>query len=100
MDDAEPGSAIAEPVTPAEQARALLSWYRTAARDLPWRRDPTPYAVLLSELMCQQTRVDTALPYFERFLARWPTLEALAEADEDEVLREWAGLGYYSRARN
>ena len=91
---------IARAVDPKGQAAALLAWYRGAARDLPWRRDPTPYHVLLSELMLQQTRVDTALPYFERFTARWPTLEALAEADEDDVLREWAGLGYYARARN
>lgn len=79
---------------------ALLLWFRESARELPWRRDPTPYAVLLSELMCQQTRVETALPYFERFLTRWPTIEALAAESESAVVEAWAGLGYYSRARN
>jgi len=78
----------------------LLGWYDCHARDLPWRRDCSPYRVLLSELMCQQTRVDTAIPYFERFVARWPTLGDLAAASEQQVLGEWAGLGYYSRARN
>ncbi len=78
---------------------ALHRWYRRRARDLPWRRAPTPYRVLLSEALCQQTRVETALPYYERFVARWPTLEALAAAEEAEVLEAWAGLGYYSRAR-
>lgn len=80
--------------------RALLAWYARVARPLPWRRDPTPYAVLLSEFLCQQTRVETALPYFERFLARWPRLEDLAAASEDEIVQAWAGLGYYRRARN
>jgi A/G-specific adenine glycosylase len=81
-------------------SRRITGWYTRAARVLPWRSDPSPYHVLLSELMLQQTRVETVIPYFERFRARWPTLQALADADEDEVLREWAGLGYYSRARN
>ena len=88
-------------VAPARAlVEALLSWYGRVARDLPWRRDPVPYKVLLSELMLQQTRVDTVIPYFDRFVARWPTLEDLASASEDDVLHEWAGLGYYSRARN
>jgi A/G-specific adenine glycosylase len=78
---------------------ALLRWYRRTARELPWRSEPTPYHVLLSEFMCQQTRVETALPYFRRFVERWPTLAALAGATEDEVVEAWAGLGYYSRAR-
>lgn len=78
----------------------LLAWYAKNARDLPWRADPRPYHVLLSELMLQQTRVDTVIPYYRRFLERWPTLWDLAEADEADVLTEWAGLGYYSRARN
>ncbi|MCB9663401.1 MAG: A/G-specific adenine glycosylase [Alphaproteobacteria bacterium] len=78
----------------------LLPWYRAVARDLPWRRRPTPYQVLLSELMLQQTRVETVIPYFERFVARWPTLEALAAASDEEVLGAWAGLGYYRRARS
>jgi A/G-specific adenine glycosylase len=79
---------------------ALLAWYQGVKRDLPWRRTRDPYAILLSELMLQQTRVQTALPYYDKFLAKWPTFEALAAAPEDEVLRAWAGLGYYSRARN
>lgn len=76
-----------------------MPWYRQHARDLPWRRDPSPYHILLSELMCQQTRVDTAVPYFLRFVARWPTIEVFAQAHADEVLTLWAGLGYYRRAR-
>lgn len=78
---------------------ALVPWFRAHARLLPWRSDPTPYHVLLSELMLQQTRVDTVLPYFAKFVARWPTIEALAAAEPDEVLSAWAGLGYYRRAR-
>jgi A/G-specific adenine glycosylase len=88
------------PELPFVLARRLCDWYLVHARDLPWRRAPTPYAVLLSEIMLQQTRVDTVIPYFERFLRRWPTIADLAAADEEEVLKEWAGLGYYSRARN
>jgi A/G-specific adenine glycosylase len=79
---------------------ALLAWYDRHRRTLPWREDPTPYKVLLSELMLQQTRVDTVIPYFHAFLERWPTLADLAAADEDEVMHAWAGLGYYRRARN
>ncbi|MEZ4241984.1 MAG: hypothetical protein R3F59_38700 [Myxococcota bacterium] len=78
----------------------IVRWYADSARDLPWRRDPSPYRVLLSELMLQQTRVETVIPYFERFVARWPTLADLAAADDDEVLAAWSGLGYYARARN
>jgi len=80
--------------------RALLKWFRASARDLPWRRDADPYRVWLSEIMLQQTRVETVIPYFERFLAAFPTVQQLAAADEADVLRLWAGLGYYSRARN
>lgn len=87
-------------IASAEQLReALVPWFVREARDLPWRRAPTPYAVLVSELMLQQTRVETVIPYFERFLARWPTMEALAAAHPDAVLQAWAGLGYYRRAR-
>ncbi|HEX6589007.1 MAG TPA: A/G-specific adenine glycosylase [Longimicrobiales bacterium] len=78
----------------------LLAWYDGQARDLPWRRDPTPYATLVSEVMLQQTRVETVIPYFERWLARFPDIDALAASSEDDVLRAWEGLGYYSRARN
>ncbi len=77
----------------------LLRWYDRAARDLPWRRTRDPYAIWVSETMLQQTRVETVIPYYERFLQRFPTPEALAEADEDEVLSHWSGLGYYRRAR-
>lgn len=79
---------------------ALLAWYRAERRDLPWRRTRDPYAIWVSETMLQQTRVEAVIPYYERFLARFPTLGALASADLDDVLSLWAGLGYYSRARN
>lgn len=82
----------------------LLAWYDAHRRDLPWRaaagETPDPYRVWLSEVMLQQTRVETVKPYFARWMERFPTLEALAEAGEDEVLKLWEGLGYYSRARN
>ncbi|MEO0323542.1 MAG: A/G-specific adenine glycosylase [Myxococcota bacterium] len=84
---------------PAGLRRALLAFYDASARDLPWRRDRRPWPVWVSEIMCQQTRVDTVVPYFERFLARFPTPASLAEASEDEVLGLWSGLGYYRRAR-
>jgi A/G-specific adenine glycosylase len=78
---------------------AIVPWYRACARDLPWRRDPSPYRVWVSEIMLQQTRVETVIPYFERFLLRFPTLDALAAAPEEAVLEAWSGLGYYRRAR-
>jgi A/G-specific adenine glycosylase len=81
-------------------ARALLAWYGRKKRDLPWRRKPDAYRTLVSELMLQQTGVATVVPYFERFLARFPTVQALAAAREEEVLVLWSGLGYYSRARH
>jgi A/G-specific adenine glycosylase len=80
-------------------ARALLAWYDRHRRDLPWRADRHPYPVWLSEVMLQQTRVDVVAPYYRRFLARFPTVEALAAAEIDEVLGLWSGLGYYRRAR-
>ena len=80
---------------------ALLAWHRRHGRmDLPWHRDNDPYRVWLSEIMLQQTRVSAVIPYFERFVARFPTLESLADADVDDVLHHWSGLGYYARARN
>ncbi len=79
---------------------ALLSWFAENARDLPWRRTKDPYAIWVSEIMLQQTRVPTAVPYYERFLRRFPTVEQLARARIDTVLKLWEGLGYYSRARN
>lgn len=88
---------------PAERdvqiARNLAVWYGRAARDLPWRRTRDPYRIWLSEVMLQQTRVDTVIPYYERFLARFPDAHALASAPLDDVLALWSGLGYYSRAR-
>lgn len=83
----------------AEIARSLGEWFDGVARDLPWRRDRRPYAVWLSEIMLQQTRVETVIPYFERFLARYPDVTALAGAEMDDVLHLWSGLGYYRRAR-
>src|SRR5690242_7089761 len=79
--------------------RDLLAWYATSRRDLPWRRTRDPWAIWVSEIMLQQTRVETVTPYFERFMARFPTPLALAEAPEDQVLAAWSGLGYYRRAR-
>ena len=79
---------------------ALLSWFQENGRELPWRGTKDPYAVWLSEIILQQTQVKQGWEYWERFMRRWPTVEALAAASEDEVLREWQGLGYYSRARN
>ncbi len=89
---------------PIDLRARLLAWYDAHARDLPWRtapgEAPDPYRVWLSEVMLQQTRVETVKPYFARWLDRFPTLEVLAEAPLDEVLKAWEGLGYYSRARN
>ncbi len=82
------------------EGRALLAWYRRNARDLPWRRTRDPYRVWVSEVMLQQTRVETVRPYYETFLARFPSLDALAAAPLAAVLKAWEGLGYYRRARN
>ncbi|HAU16604.1 MAG TPA: A/G-specific adenine glycosylase, partial [Gammaproteobacteria bacterium] len=68
-------------------------------KDLPWQQDISPYRVWVSEIMLQQTQVSTVIPYFERFMGRFPTLQALAESPQDEVLQHWSGLGYYARAR-
>jgi A/G-specific adenine glycosylase len=78
----------------------LLEWYRANARSMPWRGHSDPYAVWVSEIMLQQTRVETVIPYFEMWMQRFPTVKALAAASEQDVLNEWEGLGYYSRARN
>lgn len=80
--------------------RSLLNWYAEAGRDLPWRRTRDPYAVWVSEIMLQQTQVKTVLPYYERWLAQFPTIASLAAADQQQVLKVWQGLGYYARARN
>jgi A/G-specific adenine glycosylase len=89
-----------EPNVKLGLARPLLAWYDRAQRDLPWRRAPSPYKTLVSELMLQQTVVATVVPYFERFLERFPDVAALAAASEDEVTAAWSGLGYYARARH
>ena len=81
-------------------AERLLPWYRANARQLPWRGHLDPYAIWVSEIMLQQTRVETVIPYFERWMARFPTVETLARASQQQVLGLWEGLGYYSRARN
>ncbi len=81
-------------------ARKILAWYKKNARELPWRATTDPYAILVSEVMLQQTRVDTVVPYYFRWMKNFPDFETLAAAEEDEVLRTWEGLGYYSRARN
>jgi A/G-specific adenine glycosylase len=81
-------------------SRRLLDWYHRHKRDLPWRRSKNPYHIWVSEVMLQQTRVETVIPYFHRFIEKFPTVQALAEAPEEEVLKLWEGLGYYSRARN
>lgn len=83
----------------SERRERLLHWYRQHRRDLPWRRVKDPYAIWVSEVMLQQTQVATVMPYYEQFLRRFPTVQALADADEAQVLHAWSGLGYYRRAR-
>ncbi len=78
----------------------ILQWYALNKRDLPWRHNPTPYRVWISEIMLQQTRVDPVIPYYLRFLEAFPSVESLAKAPEDLLMKHWEGLGYYSRARN
>ncbi|MFZ5568793.1 MAG: A/G-specific adenine glycosylase [Thermodesulfobacteriota bacterium] len=80
--------------------RELADWYRTAHRRLPWRENTDPYRVWVSEVMLQQTRVETVIPYYQRFMERFPTLKSLADADGETLMKLWEGLGYYSRARN
>ena len=78
----------------------ILTWYKGNRREMPWREDPSPYRIWISEIMLQQTRVDTVIPYFNSFMERYPTVESLASSDEDELMKYWEGLGYYSRIRN
>lgn len=87
-------------LTYASFTEPLLTWYDQKRRDLPWRRTRDPYGIWVSEAMLQQTQVDTVIPYYERFMAQYPTVFDLAGAEEDGVLKAWEGLGYYSRARN
>src|SRR5260370_16851514 len=85
----------------SSMTRRLLAWFAKARRDLPWRDEPRdPYRVWVSEVMLQQTRVEVVVPYFRRFIERFPTLRSLARAPLDDVLALWSGLGYYARARN
>ncbi|MCC7022000.1 MAG: A/G-specific adenine glycosylase [Thermomicrobiales bacterium] len=93
-------SAALPPERIAEIRSQLLGWFRQHARDLPWRRTRDPYAILVSEVMLQQTQVDRVIPYYERFLEQFPTVQALAEAPTAEVIRLWSGLGYNRRAVN
>ena len=88
-------------MNPAEFARRVLDWFdRHGRKQLPWQENPTPYRVWVSEIMLQQTQAATVIPYYQRFMARFPDLRTLADAELDEVLRLWAGLGYYARARH
>jgi len=100
MKETTADSAVLDPAARDALRAALLGYYDRHARDLPWRRDTDPYRVLVSEVMLQQTRVETVKGYYDPWLARFPTLASLAAADEDEVLKAWEGLGYYRRARN
>src|SRR5688572_6274230 len=86
--------------SPSFFSQTLIAWYHRHKRSLPWRETNDPYAIWLSEVILQQTRVRQGLPYYLRFIESYPTVHALANAPEDEVLRLWQGLGYYSRARN
>jgi A/G-specific adenine glycosylase len=95
-----PGSPKREWAGDRSVAALLVAWYQRGHRDLPWRRTSDPYRIWVSEIMLQQTRAQAVIPYYERFLERFPTLAALAAAPEEDVLALWSGLGYYSRARN
>jgi A/G-specific adenine glycosylase len=99
---ADPALRSQPPFAPNRDALAgdLLAWWDAGHADLPWRREPTPYHVWVSEIMLQQTQVATVIPYYERWMARFPTVDALAAASLDDVLKQWEGLGYYSRGRN
>jgi A/G-specific adenine glycosylase len=90
-----------DPVKNNQFSKKMLQWFEANGRkDLPWQRDPTPYRVWISEIMLQQTQVATVIPYYRRFMERFPTVDSLADTPEDEVLHLWSGLGYYARARN
>ena len=91
---------FAHPATIRAFQHRLIAWYQKHGRDLPWRRTRDPYAILVSEIMLQQTQVQRATLYYKKFLQRYPTIEELARADEPEVRETWEGLGYYARARN
>ena len=98
-DEVDPAVTLA-PQASVEAVATLLGWYRAQHRELPWRQTTDPYRIWLSEIMLQQTQVVTVIPYYRRFLERYPTVQALAAADLDELLALWQGLGYYARARS
>ena len=81
-------------------SNSIISWFYKNARDLPWRKTNNPYKIWISEIILQQTRVNQGLPYYLKFIEKYPTIDMLARASEDEVMKLWQGLGYYSRARN
>lgn len=91
---------LQSPISPENLAKILLTWWDAGHADLPWRQSKDPYAIWVSEIMLQQTQITTVIPYYERWLNRFPTVQTLAEAPLDDVLKLWEGLGYYSRARN
>jgi len=93
-------SSLPDPLVRSALADRLLAWFVDNARELPWRRDRTPYRVWVAEVMLQQTQVETVVSYYQRFLTQFPTVQALADATLEDVLRVWEGLGYYARARN
>ena len=79
----------------------IINWYKIDGRhDLPWRKNISPYSIWISEIMLQQTQVKTVIPYFNKFIEKYPNLEALIQASEDEILAQWSGLGFYRRAKN
>jgi A/G-specific adenine glycosylase len=88
------------PLAPEALSRSLLHWYQVSGRNLPWRKTRDPYKIWISEIMLQQTQVKTVIPYYERWLDRFPTVESIANADLQDILKVWEGLGYYARARN
>lgn len=93
-------SIVINPTVKPNFVNTLLDWYQKKARDLPWRNTKDPYRIWVSEIMLQQTRVESVIPYYTRWLNSFPTIQSLAEADQDEILKHWEGLGYYSRALN
>ena len=90
----------ADSFAPETFSTPLLLWFRAEKRAMPWRETRDPYYIWVSEVMLQQTQVATVIPYYERFMARFPTIQSLADAPLDDLLKHWEGLGYYSRARN
>jgi len=100
LEAAEPSTDIVTERLRQQIQERLLAWSRAHRRHLPWRGERDPYRIWVSEVMLQQTRVETVIPYYRHFLSQFPTLPSLAEAELDEVLKAWEGLGYYARARN